>query len=215
MFTGIVEETGIVELFEKKSSGAKLIVKANTVLQEIKTGDSIAVNGVCQTVTEFTPNNFTVMISDKTLNVTNFKWMKQGQKVNLERALTLQSRLGGHIVSGHVDCTSTILKIDKHSDFYDIEFELPQNIKQYVIYKGSIAINGVSLTVAEVSDSIFSVSIIPHTFNNTVFKYLSEGDFVNIETDILGRYVEKLLQLNNNKVESKINMSFLKENGFI
>jgi len=215
MFTGIVEETGIIKSFNSLSNGAKLVIECKKILSDINIGDSICVNGVCQTVTEYNESSFTVMLSDETLNITNFSSAKQGDYVNLERALTLNTRLGGHIVSGHIDCTGKLVSVEKISDFYNLKFEIPLNMTKYVIYKGSVTINGISLTVAEINDNIFTVAIIPHTYKNTVLKYLKHGDNVNIETDILAKYVEKLLGLNDNGTKNNISMEFLKENGFV
>ena len=215
MFTGIVEEVGQVKSFIKEKNGAKLTIAANTVIKDLKIGDSIAVNGVCQTVTDFDNSSFTVMVSDETLSVTTFKNLKTGDYLNLERALTLQSRLGGHIVSGHVDCIGKLVSKEILSDFYNLYFEIDENFAKYVVYKGSITINGISLTVADINSSTIKVALIPHTFENTNLKTLNIGDNVNIETDILAKYVEKLLKLNNNSEKSKINMEFLAENGFV
>ena len=215
MFTGIVEETGTIKSFNALSNGAKLVIDCKKILSDINIGDSICVNGVCQTVSEYTDSSFTVMLSDETLNITNFSSAKQGDYVNLERALTLNTRLGGHIVSGHIDCTGKLVSAEKISDFYNLKFEIPHNMTKYIIYKGSVTINGISLTVAEINDNIFTVAIIPHTYKNTVLKYLKQGESVNIETDIFAKYVEKLLGLNDNKTNSNISMEFLKENGFV
>ena len=215
MFTGIVEETGTIKSFNALSNGAKLVVECQKILSDINIGNSICVNGVCQTVTEYTDSSFTVMLSDETLNITNFSSAKQGDYVNLERALTLNTRLGGHIVSGHIDCIGKLVSVEKLSDFYNLRFEIPFEITKYVVYKGSITINGISLTVAEIQNNIFTAAVIPHTYQNTVLKYLKQGDSVNIETDILAKYVEKLLGLNDNKTNGNISMEFLKENGFV
>lgn len=215
MFTGIVEELGKIKSFELLSNGAKLTIECKNILSDVKIGDSICVNGVCQTVTEFDSSSFSVMLSDETLKVTTLLHEKQGDFVNLERALMLKSRLGGHIVSGHTDCTGKLINIVKLSDFYNLEFEIPQNYAKYIVYKGSITINGISLTVAGVNCATFTVAIIPHTYENTVLKYLKTGDSVNIETDILAKYVEKLLGFGDNKTKSNISMEFLKENGFV
>ena len=215
MFTGIVEETGTIKSFNALSNGAKLVIECKKILSDINIGDSICVNGVCQTVIEYTDSSFTVMLSDETLNITNFSSAKQGDFVNLERALTLNTRLGGHIVSGHIDCTGKLVSVEKISDFYNLKFEIPHNMTKYVIYKGSVTINGISLTVAEINDNIFTVAIIPHTYKNTVLKYLKQGESVNIETDIFAKYVEKLLGLNDNGTKNNISMEFLKENGFV
>ena len=215
MFTGIIEETGKIKSFKKLTNGAELIIAANIVLSDTKIGDSICVNGVCQTVKDLSDGSFSVMLSDETLEKTDFINAKQGQTVNLERALTLNTRLGGHIVSGHVDCVGQIISIEKLSDFYNIEFEIPEEMSKYIVNKGSITINGISLTVAKTEGNKFKAAIIPHTYENTNLKYLQIGSNVNIETDILAKYVEKLLFSNNNSVKQEIDMEFLKENGFV
>lgn len=213
MFTGIVEEIGKIKSFKKENNGAIIEVKCKTVLQNTKIGDSISINGVCQTATKISTNSFCANVSDETLAVTNFDNLKNGDSVNLERALTLNSRLGGHIVSGHIDCTGKLLSVEKLTDFYNLEFEVPQEQEKYIVNKGSVTINGISLTVANIENNIIKTAIIPHTFNNTNLKNLNCGDYVNIETDILGKYVEKLLSVKDNK--SSISMSFLQENGFV
>ena len=166
------------------------------------------------------------MLSSETLNVTNFSDSKIGEYVNLERALKMSERLGGHIVSGHIDCIGKLISINQLSNFYNLEFKIPQNSAKYVIYKGSITINGISLTVSQINDNIFKVAIIPHTYQNTVLKYLKiayenggaikiDGDSVNIETDILAKYVEKLIGFGDNRTKETISMKFLEENGFV
>lgn len=213
MFTGIVEEIGIVKSLEFKANGAKIVIGCQKVVEDVKIGDSIAIDGVCQTVIEFNSSEFSAEISDETLKVTTLGNLKSGNTVNLERALTLSSRLGGHIVSGHVDCMGKFINIEKLSDFYNLQFEIPEEQEKYVVYKDSITINGVSLTVANIVDNIVSVAIIPHTYNNTSLKDLKLGQDVNIETDILGKYVEKFLSAKDNK--KGISMNFLQENGFV
>lgn len=213
MFTGIIEETGRVKSLTPKTNGAEVIIACSKVLEDVKIGDSIAINGVCQTVIHSTLSEFSAEISDETLKITTLGALKSGDVVNLERALTLSSRLGGHIVSGHVDCRGKFINIEKLSDFYNLEFEIPEEQEKYVVYKGSITINGISLTVAEINRNVVKVAIIPHTFNNTNLKDLKIGDEVNIETDILGKYVEKFLSAKDNK--KGISMDFLQENGFV
>ncbi len=213
MFTGIVEEIGIVKSLEFKANGAKIVIGCQKVVEDVKIGDSIAIDGVCQTVIAFNSSEFSAEISDETLKVTTLGNLKSGNTVNLERALTLSSRLGGHIVSGHVDCMGEFINIEKLSDFYNLQFEISEEQEKYVVYKGSITINGVSLTVANIVDNIVSVAIIPHTYNNTSLKDLKLGQDVNIETDILGKYVEKFLSAKDNK--KGISMNFLQENGFV
>ncbi|MCM1009848.1 MAG: riboflavin synthase [Fusobacterium sp.] len=208
MFTGIIEETGEIKSFQGQTV---LEVLCSKVLDDIKLGDSIAINGVCQTVVEFGSNFFKVEVSPETLAVTNFSKLSAGTKVNLERALTPTSRMGGHIVQGHVDQTATFLKAEKLDNFYNLYFETDDT--KYIVKKGSITVNGISLTVADVNETCFKIAVIPHTFENTTLNALQIGATVNIETDILGRYIEKILSAQNNK--SKISMEFLRENGFV
>lgn len=217
MFTGIIEEIGIVKDFRQGKDFASICVECKNVLNDSKIGDSIAINGVCQTVVTIDANSFSVQISEETLKVTNFSTLAKGQEVNLERALTFSQRLGGHMVSGHVDFCTKINKIEKKSDFYDVHFEIPKNFKKYFVSKGSVAVNGISLTIANISPEVFQTAIIPHTFENTNLKHLNEGAFVNIEIDILAKYVEKFLSTNNNKEAKSANIDehFLKENGFL
>lgn len=211
MFTGIIEEIGEIKDFCTKTNGsATLEVLCKKVLGDVKPGDSIAINGCCQTVVDFSSNSFKVEVSPETLEVTNFSKNKTGDKVNLERALMPTSRLGGHIVQGHVDLLGQLLKIEKLENFYNMYFET--NDTRYIVKKGSITVNGISLTVADVNETCFKVAVIPHTFDNTTLKNLKVGEIVNIETDVLGRYVEKFLYRNDNK--SSISMEFLVENGF-
>jgi len=211
MFTGIIEEIGVVKTFSLSGKSAQIVVECKKVLEDTKIGDSIAINGVCQTVTALSHNSFSAQISPETLSVTTLSKLKSADKVNLERALTLSSRLGGHIVSGHVDGLAKVKSIQKLSEFYNVKFEIPKELTKYVVKKGSATINGISLTVADVVSSEFDVAIIPHTFENTNLSSLKSGDFVNIETDVLAKYVEKILSTGNN---STVDENFLKENGF-
>lgn len=211
MFTGIIEEIGEIKNIQLSTNGAKLEVACNEILKDVNLGDSIAINGCCQTVVKFSDSDFSVEVSPETLNVTNFSTLKKGQKVNLERALTPTSRMGGHIVQGHVDLTGTLLKVEKLENFYNMYFETTDT--KYIVQKGSITVNGISLTVADVNETCFKIAVIPHTYKNTNLQDTKIGEIVNIETDILGRYIEKFLSVNNNK-KSNISMEFLIENGF-
>lgn len=211
MFTGIIEEIGVIKEFSKSGSSALIVVECKKILEDVKLGDSIAINGVCQTVVRFDKTFFAVQVSSETLFVTNLANLKAGDKVNLERALTLSARLGGHLVSGHVDGLAKVKNIQKLSEFYNLKFEVDKDLSKYIVKKGSVTINGISLTVANIVQNEFEVAIIPHTFDNTTLKCLKIGDFVNIEVDILAKYVEKFLSTGNN---SSIDMNFLKENGF-
>lgn len=203
MFTGIVEEIGAIKGFTKNSNGAVITVGCSNVLEGTRIGDSIAINGCCQTVVSMTANSFCVDVSHETLKISTLGNFKIGDKVNLERALLPSTRMGGHIVQGHVDCTAKYLG--------DMMFEIPEKESKYVVYKGSITVNGVSLTVADTKQNIFRIAVIPHTLKNTTLNDLEYGDFVNIETDILGRYVEKFLSTPNNNITT----DFLQENGFL
>lgn len=203
MFTGIVEEVGII----KKITESQISVECKKVLEDTKIGDSIAVNGVCQTVTEMSSNSFSAKVSDETMRVTNFSQSRQGSNVNLERALTLSSRLGGHIVSGHIDCMAKFVK------FEPMTFELCADVEKYIVKKGSVTVNGVSLTVANITGKVFNIAIIPHTLAETNLQDLKIGDFVNIEVDVFAKYVEKILSGNDNK--SNISNEFLMENGYV
>lgn len=218
MFTGIIEEIGIVKEFSKSAKNALIVVECQKILEVgpygTKIGDSIAIDGVCQTVTALSSSSFSAQVSSETLDVTTFSRLKRGSKVNLERALTLSARLGGHIVSGHVDGLGKIKQIQKLSDFYNIKFEIEKDLTKYIAKKGSITINGISLTIADIVSNEFNIAIIPHTYENTNLKQLKSGDFVNIEVDILAKYVEKILSTGNNISKKGVDDNFLKENGF-
>lgn len=211
MFTGIIEEIGTVKEFTKSGNTALIVVECNKILDNPQIGESIAINGVCQTVTAFDKVSFSAQVSSETLSVTTFFKLKKGDKVNLERALSANGRFGGHIVTGHIDGLAKVKSIQKLSEFYNIKFEITQDLAKYVAKKGSVALNGISLTVADIAGKDFNVAIIPHTFENTTLNYLKMGDFVNFEVDILAKYVEKILSTGNN---SAIDADFLKENGF-
>lgn len=220
MFTGIIEEMGIVKSIKSKV----ITIEANKIFDDLKLGDSVAVNGTCLTVSSFSNKIFNADITNETLSRTNLGDLKSGFKVNLERALTLNGRLGGHIVSGHIDGVGIIKNISKKSEDIELVIEVPTNLMKYIIEKGSVAVDGISLTIAKVDNNKnnFSVAIIPHTLKETVLYYKKAGDKVNIENDIIGKYVERLLSFNdfNNEINNKknnnsnINMEFLIKNGF-
>ena len=213
MFTGIVEEIGIIKSIEKNNLGLDICISANKVLEDLKLGDSISVNGCCQTVTNIKNNTFIVQAVYETVKLTNFDTFKINTEVNLERALTLNSRLGGHIVSGHIDGLGTVLNIENKGNSVIFKISVPDVIMKYVIYKGSIAVNGISLTVCELGENYFCVSVIPHTIQNTNLKNLNRDDVLNLEPDIIAKYIEKLACKDDN-VGEKITLEFLKENGF-
>ena len=213
MFTGIIEETGIVKDFKLFSENAEISIDCLKVLNDTKIGDSISINGVCQTVVNLTETGFSAEVSKETLSVTNFSDLKKGEKVNLERALTLNERIGGHIVSGHVDSVATFVSAVKNSDFYDMKFEVSDEASRYIIKKGSVTLNGISLTVADIQGNLIRIAVIPHTFENTNLSCLKTGQKVNLETDVFAKYIEKFLL--NEKTSSAISEDFLKENGFM
>ncbi len=209
MFTGIIEEIGtIINL-----SLNKITIQANIVLSDMVLGDSIAVNGVCLTVTEKTNSSFSAQISPETRTKTTLSELHIQQKVNLERAMPINGRFGGHIVLGHVDSVGTVNRIVEQGQFSFWYFKVSQSICKYIVPKGSIAIDGISLTVVDIIDDIFSVAIIPSTRNNTNLQFLNVGDKVNLETDIIGKYIERLLIPYN--PQTKISETFLKEHGFL
>ena len=206
MFTGIVEETGKVQTVTDR----KIVIECNEVLENTKIGDSIAVNGVCLTVTEIGKNSFSADISPETFKISCK--LKLGDIVNLERAMSANGRFGGHIVSGHVDGVATLIGLKNTGEFYDLQIKLANEEAKYVIRKGSITINGISLTIASVKDNLINIAIIPHTYENTCLKSLKMGDLVNIEVDILAKYIEKFLSKNDDR--SRIDIYFLQRNGF-
>lgn len=215
MFTGIIEEIGEIESIQKGSQSAVLHIQCRKVLEGTEIGDSIAVNGVCLTVTSMNDKGYTADVMAETLDRSSLGRLQSGSRVNLERAMAADGRFGGHIVAGHIDGTGTIQNIsrDETAIWYQIAAE-PQ-ILRYIVEKGSITVDGISLTVAGVSQSDFSVSVIPHTQGNTTLVDRKPGEIVNLETDIIGKYVEKLLQPGEpEQKESKLTLEFLAEHGF-
>lgn len=193
VFTGIVEEVGTIAEIKRGQHSATLGIRAEKVLEDLKIGDSVAVNGICLTVTSVLSNGFTADVMHETLNRSSLSKLSRGSRVNLERAMPANGRFGGHIVSGHVDGVGTIVNImrDDTAIWYTIKAE--SSILRYIVEKGSITVDGVSLTVARVGESEFSISAIPHTVSVTVLGQKKTGDIVNLENDIIGKYIEKLL----------------------
>ena len=216
MFTGIIEEIGRVESVVKSSKSARITIKAKKILEGIKLGDSISTNGVCLTVTSFDRNSFTIDVMAETMRRSNLKNISLRDEVNLERALSLGDRLGGHIVSGHIDGIGIVKNFEQEDNAVWIIVAASPEILKYIIQKGSIAIDGVSLTVAYVDDIVFKVSIIPHTKNITTLLRKKQGDEVNLECDMIGKYVEKILGAKEvSPVKKGIDLNFLNDNGFI
>ena len=197
MFTGIIQSKGSIKEIFSSNDGARLKINANTLdLSDSKVGDSIAVDGVCLTVTELTESSFTADVSNETLTCTNFSALKQGKNVNLERSLRVNQGIDGHLVSGHVDGIGAVNSIEKDGDSVRIKIEVQGDIIKYIAKKGSICINGVSLTVNSVENNFFDVNIVPHTLSATTLGDLSLQSNVNIEIDQIARYVERLLSQN-------------------
>lgn len=215
MFTGLVEEIGRVRRLEIGGQGAKLTVEARKVLEGTGIGDSIAVNGACLTVVEVLPYGFTVEIMAETLRVTNLGRLAPGDEVNLERALRWGDRLGGHLVSGHVDGVVRILERRRVGLALEMVFSLPQELRPYVVPKGSVALDGTSLTVIANYGDRFSVGLIPHTLQATVLGRKKEGDEVNLEVDLLARYLEGLLRAGRGEREGGLTWNLLAEHGFL
>ena len=218
MFTGIIEEKGNVVRVISGSRSGEIMIGAKTVLIGTKVGDSIAVNGVCLTVTEITGDGFCADVMPETLSRTNLGSLKTGDKVNLERAMSAQGRFGGHIVSGHIDGTGKIESITRDENAIRVRISAPATILKYIIEKGSVCIDGISLTVTDVDDTAFGVSLIPHTAGETTLASKKAGDTVNLENDIIGKYVDKLIRFTDKstdkKLESRITLEFLQQHGF-
>jgi len=208
MFTGIIEEIGVLKSIEQRGKVMQLKVQASQILDDLKTDDSVAIDGICLTATSVGSDYFTLDASQETLSRTTLAHVKRDQQVNLERALRLSDRVGGHIVQGHVDGMGSLLRFSNDPQGGDWVFRLPHEHTKYVIPKGSIAINGVSLTVAEKNGDQIRTAIIPHTLRATTFQYMREGDSVNIEIDFFAKYIEQFLN------KSNLSMDWLKEQGF-
>jgi riboflavin synthase len=193
MFTGLVEETGELLALERSASGARLSLRAPVVSRGVQAGDSIAVNGCCLTVTAYERETLAFDLLAETLSRTNLGQLTPGAPVNLERALAAHARLGGHFVQGHIDTTARVLAFEQVKADHRLEIELPREFARYVAFKGSMAIDGISLTVAEVREESFGVWIIPHTLAVTNLRAKKEGELVNLEFDLLAKYVERIL----------------------
>lgn len=213
MFTGLIETTGRVDVMYLRGEAGVLTVESKLPSAEIAIGDSIAVNGACLTVTGKGNSTLTFDVSPETLSRTTIGKLRNGNRVNLERALKLGDRLGGHIVSGHIDCCGRLSRNELRSGNHLLQFSLPSEHARYLVEKGSITIDGISLTVNTVSQDGFSVNIIPHTFISTTLEQLRSGDAVNIETDIIGKYVERLTAPW--KSGGGLSIKTLAENGFL
>ncbi|MFQ3545198.1 riboflavin synthase [Halobacillus rhizosphaerae] len=215
MFTGIVEEIGTVKAITSKTESLELNIQAKEVLTDVELGASISINGVCLTVTSFTERDVQFDVMPETFRATNLHQLKQGSKVNLERAMAANGRFGGHLVSGHVDGTGTIVSKKPESNAVYYEIEMPSDLSSYFVHKGSITVDGTSLTVFGAVDNKVTISLIPHTMEHTILGVKAPGDQVNIEIDMLSKYVAHFLK--NDKQEeqgSNITKEFLKGNGY-
>ena len=223
MFTGIIEDIGEIVSVRNEGNSSVLTIRSKKIMDDVRLGDSIAVNGVCLTARNISGDTFTADVMAETLRRSSLGMLKTGSKVNLERAMQLNGRFGGHIVSGHIDGTGIIVGTKKEANAVWVEIKTDAKILKLIIEKGSIAIDGISLTVAYVDDRVFKVSIIPHTASETTLLTKKAGDIVNLENDIIGKYVEKLLKpsdATNIKIENDsdtkgLSLDTLIQNGFM
>ena len=212
MFTGIVEDRGKILRADARGQGKRLMVRVPAHLTDLHLGDSINVNGTCLTVVEKTGDSVAVDVSSETLEKTTFREVREGDEVNLERAMKLSDRLGGHLVTGHVDGVGTLVERRSERDFIHLRIQIPKSVSRYVVTKGSIAIDGISLTVNACARDEIEITLIPYTLEKTTLIGKRMGDRLNLETDILGKYVEKLME---GRESGKVTSSFLREHGFI
>ena len=195
MFTGIIEELGQVREVEKRGVDARIVIEARTVTEGSSNGDSIAVNGVCLTALDVKPDSFAADVSKETLLRSTLGNLKPGSAVNLERAVTPTTRLGGHIVQGHVDARGKFLNVEDHGESWTVRIAYPKEMARYLVFKGSVAVEGISLTISNLTDDYFEIAVIPKTWEVTNFSQLNPGDEVNLEADVIAKYVERILSL--------------------
>jgi riboflavin synthase len=202
MFTGIIEELGRIREVEKRGEDARIIIEARTVTADSAEGDSISVNGVCLTALDVQPDSFAADVSKETLLRSTLGSLRAGSAVNLERAVTPATRLGGHIVQGHVDARGKFLGFESHGESWTFRIAYPKEIARYLVFKGSVAVEGISLTIANLADEYFEIAVIPKTWEATNFSQLKPGDEVNLEVDVIAKYVERMLSVRNAGSES-------------
>lgn len=195
MFTGIIEELGTVAALELRDDGARIGVSAALVTSDSKNGDSISVNGVCLTALDVSNDGFSADISNETLDRSTLGSLKEGSRVNLERAVTPSTRLGGHIVQGHVDGRGTLISAEPQGDFRTVRIGFPPDLTRYLVFKGSVSVEGISLTIAALADDHFDIAVIPKTWELTNLSTLAPGDAVNLEADVIAKYVERMMGL--------------------
>lgn len=214
MFTGIVEELGTVSRISQSGDSMKLTIATNTIVSDVKLGDSIAVNGICLTVTSFTAHSFTVDVMPETMRATSLRMLGHGSKVNLERAMAANGRFGGHFVTGHIDGIGTILNKKQHYNAIYYKIGVPNTLLRYCLQKGSIAVDGTSLTIFAIDESSFTLSLIPHTVSESIIGEKVAGDIVNIECDMIGKYIERFI-IEPKQHTTSVTENFLQENGFL
>jgi riboflavin synthase len=215
VFTGIIEELGKIASLENHAGGAKIKISAKIVTENTNEGDSIAVNGVCLTALEIKPDSFSADVSQETLKRSTLGSLKNNAVVNLERAVTPATRLGGHIVQGHVDARGKFLSAKQDGDFWTVRIGFPKEIGQYLVYKGSISVEGISLTIADLADEYFEIAVIPKTWELTNLSSLKPNDPVNLEADVIAKYVERILLYGKKENKSAVTMEKLGELGFV
>ncbi|KQL51769.1 MULTISPECIES: riboflavin synthase [Bacillaceae] len=215
MFTGIIEEKGTITEIKKQNQGMKLSIKGVKVLEDVSLGDSIAVNGVCLTVTAFNDQEFSVDVMPETFQGTTLSQLRTSTPVNLERAMSPLSRFGGHMVSGHIDGKGTVVRRKQVDNAVYFDIQAPKRILKYIVQKGSVAVDGTSLTVFGLKDSHFTISIIPHTLDETIMGTVAIGDEVNIECDLIGKYVERLVTVSDESAPKHNLAELLQQNGYM
>lgn len=216
MFTGIIEAVGAVKRLEPMGGDLRFVIDAGSLdMSDVQLGDSIAVNGVCLTVIEFESASFLADVSNETISLTSLKGLKAGDAVNLEKAMLPTTRMGGHLVSGHVDGLGTVVSKSKDARSIRLEIEVPVELKKYIAVKGSICIDGTSLTVNSVDNRIVGINIVPHTQERTVIQHYAKGTKVNLEVDLVARYLETLLLNMDDKDKGRVNMELLARAGFV
>jgi riboflavin synthase len=215
MFTGIIEATGNIAKIQPTGGDSRLLIRSTGLdFSDVKLGDSIATNGVCLTVTGFETNAYWADVSNETLRLSTLAKLSVGAPVNLEKAMLATSRFGGHIVSGHVDGIGKVLRLNNDGRSVQIEMFAPESLRKYIAHKGSITVDGISLTVNALTSDGFMLNIVPHTAKETVIQHYQAGTLVNLEVDVIARYLEQLLRTDNSEQTSSINPAFLAEHGF-
>lgn len=203
MFTGIIEELGRVREVETRGEDARIVIEAQLVTEDIQEGDSIAVNGVCLTALEVQKGSFAADVSRETLNRSTLGTLAAGAPVNLERSVTPATRLGGHLVQGHVDARGEFLGAEAHGSSWTVRIAYPPDIARYLVFKGSVAVEGISLTIAELADDHFEIAVIPKTWEVTNFSHLRAGDGVNLEVDVIAKYVERIMNFSDHRTSDR------------